>query len=124
MVLPLVTFHPISQVVNAAVQSICPFAEENSPRRQATYLPGVRKGIADCVIKSPTRVDRGEQKSTASGTVSSFRSSTAAPQPMLRTFAKLRYQRMKDVAAPVQISWISISAPIRRSRGKAIMPLV
>lgn len=51
MVLPLVIFHPISQVVNAAAQLICPFAEDSSPRRQATYLPSVRQGIADCVIK-------------------------------------------------------------------------
>lgn len=91
MVLPLVIFYPISQVVNAAAQLICPFAEDSSPRRQATYLPSVRQGIADCVIKSPTRVDTVEYMSTASGSVSSFRSSTAAPLSMPGTFARQIY---------------------------------
>lgn len=68
MLLP-VTSHPISQVVNAVAQSTCPFAKDNNPRRQVTYLPSVPQEIADCFIKSPTRVDRGEHISTASGTV-------------------------------------------------------
>lgn len=59
MVLPLVIFHPISQVVNAAAQLICPFAEDRSPRRQATYLPSVPTGNCGLCCKVTNKGGHG-----------------------------------------------------------------
>lgn len=41
MVLMPVTSYSISRVVSAAAQSTYPFAKDNNPRSQATYLPSV-----------------------------------------------------------------------------------